>query len=156
MKALLSLLASLLCLTAQAHEHTHGQTDDIGSPGSASKVDRVVNVVMTDNMRFTPSSVTVKEGETIRFIVKNAGKLKHEFVLGTEAELAAHAEAMKKFPDMQHSDPNMVTLAGGKTGQVLWRFSKAGSVAFACLEAGHYDAGMKGAVDVMSRPHAEP
>ena len=46
----------------------------------------------------------------------------------------------------------MVTLAGGKTGVVLWRFSKAGPVAFACLEAGHFDAGMKGAVDVVSRP----
>ena len=60
---------------------------------------------------------------------------------------------MKKFPDMQHSDPNMVALDGGKTGTVIWRFSKAGTVAFACLQTGHFDAGMKGAVQV--RPTSE-
>ena len=55
---------------------------------------------------------------------------------------------MKKNPQMEHAEPNMVTLAPGKTGEVIWRFTKAGKVDFACLQPGHYEAGMKGLVDV--------
>ncbi len=104
-------------------------------------------------MRFTPASVNARQGETIRFIVSNAGKLKHEFVLGTAKGLAAHAEAMKKFPDMHHNAPNMASLEPGATGEVIWRFTKPGTIAFACLQVGHYDAGMKGAVHVAAAPH---
>ena len=100
------------------------------------------------NMRFTPSDIRVKQGETVRFVVRNVGVLKHELVLGTGKDLRAHYEAMMKNPEMEHADPNMVTLAPGKTGEVLWQFTQAGKVDFGCLQPGHYDAGMKGAVSV--------
>ena len=131
-----------------AHSHGHGDADAIGVAGQAAKVTRTVAVDMTDAMRFTPASISAKQGETIRFTVKNAGQVKHEFVLGTEKELKEHYELMKKFPEMEHSDPNMVTVAPGKTGEVVWQFTKAGKIDFACLQPGHYDAGMKGAVNV--------
>lgn len=133
---------------ADGHAHSHGDSDAIGVPGQAAKVTRTVTVDMTDAMRFNPASFTAKQGETIRFTVKNSGKVKHEFVLGTEKELKEHYELMKKFPEMEHSDPNMVTVAPGKTGEVIWQFTKAGKIDFACLQPGHYDAGMKGAVNV--------
>ena len=135
--------------------HGHGDSAAIGVPGKADKVTRTVNVDMTDNMRFTPSSVPVKQGETIRFVIKNSGQVKHEFVLGTEHELKEHYELMKKFPEMEHSDPNQITLAPGKTGEVIWQFTKAGKVDFACLQPGHYDAGMKGAVTVAAAKGAK-
>lgn len=50
---------------------------------------------MLDSMRYKPAQVTVKKGETIRFIVKNAGKIRHELVLGTEKELQEHYEVTK-------------------------------------------------------------
>lgn len=103
---------------------------------------------MTDAMRFNPANIAVKQGETIRFVVKNSGQVKHEFVLGTDKELKEHYELMKKFPEMEHSDPSMVTVAPGRTGEVIWQFTRSGTVAFACLQPGHYDAGMKGAVSV--------
>lgn len=137
---------------ADGHDHSHGKAgghgDAIGVPGQASKVTRTVNVDMTDNMRFTPSALSVKQGETVRFVVKNSGRVKHELVLGTDKELKEHYEVMKKFPEMEHADPNMVTVAPGRTGEVIWRFTKAGKVDFACLQPGHYEAGMKGAVAV--------
>lgn len=133
-----------------AHEHGHGDADAIGTAGTAAKVARTVTVDMSDAMRFTPPSISAKQGETIRFTVKNSGKVKHEFVLGTEKELKEHYELMKKFPEMEHSDPQMVTVAPGKTGEVIWQFTKAGKIDFACLQPGHYDAGMKGAVNVAS------
>lgn len=57
---------------------------------------------------------------------------------------------MMKNPEIEHAEPNMVTLAPGKTGEVVWQFTKAGKVDFACLQPGHYDAGMKGVVNVAS------
>jgi len=128
--------------------HGHEADEAIGKPGVASKTTRTINVDMADSMRFTPTDISVKQGETVRFVIKNSGQLKHELVLGSEKELKEHYEVMKKNPEMEHSDPNMVTLAAGKSGEIVWQFTKAGNVDFACLQPGHYDAGMKGAVNV--------
>ncbi|GHC90320.1 hypothetical protein GCM10007320_38510 [Pseudorhodoferax aquiterrae] len=114
----------------------------------AAKVTRTIKVDMTDAMRFNPATIDVQQNETVRFLITNSGKVKHELVLGTEQELKEHYEVMKKNPEMEHDDPNMVTLAPGKSGEVIWQFTKAGKVDFACLQPGHYDAGMKGAVTV--------
>ena len=73
---------------------------------------------MTDNMRFSSADIAVKQGETIRFVVKNSGKIKHEMVLGTPKELKEHYAMMMKMPEMEHADANMVTVAPGKTGEV--------------------------------------
>jgi len=74
--------------------------------------------------------------------------MEHEFVLGTEEALKKHYELMEKFPEMEHADANMIRVDPGKTGEVLWRFTKTGEVGFACLLSGHFDAGMKGAIKV--------
>lgn len=136
-------------------EHKHGEHSHdegaIGQAGVASKVNRTVTVDMTDAMRFVPEQVSVKQGETIRFVVKNSGKVRHEFVLGTEAALKEHYQVMLKFPEMEHADANMVTVVPGQTGEVIWQFTKAGKVDFGCLQPGHYDAGMKGAVAVAGK-----
>jgi uncharacterized cupredoxin-like copper-binding protein len=90
---------------------------------------RTVNVDMTDDMRFHSSNIAVKQGETIRFNVKNPSQLKHEVVLGTSKDLKEHAEVMKKNPEMEHANENMVTVAPGKSGEIIWHFTKAGKVA---------------------------
>ncbi|MEO5843873.1 MAG: cupredoxin family protein [Caldimonas sp.] len=143
------LLASQSAL-ASGSGHSHAGDSAIGVVGKAGKETRTVKVDMTDAMRFVPATIEVARGETVRFVVTNSGKLKHEFVLGTEKELKEHYEQMKKFPEMEHADPNMVTVAPGKTGEVIWRFTKAGEVHIGCLQPGHYEAGMKGAVSVAS------
>jgi uncharacterized cupredoxin-like copper-binding protein len=140
----LSLLAGL--------SHADGKhEDEIGKPGSASQVGRTVQIDMSDAMHFTPSSVDVRQGETVRFVVKNSGQVKHEMVLGTEKELKEHYELMKKTPGMEHADENMVTVAPGKTGEIVWQFTKAGRIEFACLQPGHLEAGMKGVVTVAGK-----
>ena len=133
------------------HSHAGGHDGEaIGKPGVASRASRTVKVDMSDAMRFTPSNIAVKQGETIRFVVRNSGKLVHEMVLGSEKELKEHYELMKKNPEMEHADANMVTVAPGKSGEIIWQFTKAGKVDFACLQPGHFDAGMKGLVNVAS------
>ncbi|CAN7316891.1 cupredoxin family protein [Variovorax sp. LjRoot84] len=146
--AALSALATTGVHASGTHAGGHHSEELIGKPGVVAKATRTVKVDMTDGMRFSPASIDVKQGETVRFVVTNSGKLKHELVLGTEKELKEHYEVMKKNPEMEHADPNMVTLAAGKTGEIIWQFTKAGKVDFACLQPGHYDAGMKGAVNV--------
>jgi len=154
MKILLALCSIALALgSAQvgAHgddPHHPGHSDTFGKPGDAAKVSRTIAVDMSDTMRFTPANVAVKKGETIRFAVKNSGQLKHEMVLGTAKELRGHAELMKRFPEMEHADPNQVSLGPGKTGELLWQFTKTGTFDFACLQPGHFDAGMRGKIVV--------
>lgn len=147
--AIAALTFSSFAWAAGSHAGGH-ENEAIGKPGVTAKVNRTITVDMTDAMRFSPASIKVRRNETVRFIVKNSGKVRHEFVLGTEKELKAHYEQMKKFPEMEHADPNMVTVAPGKTGEVVWQFTQAGKVDFACLQPGHYDAGMKGFVSVTS------
>lgn len=133
---------------AGGHRDGHDTAAVIGKPGSSDKVSRTIDVNMTDAMRFMPSDVEVKAGETVRFNVTNSGKIRHEMVLGTEANLDAHYQMMLSDPRMRHEEPNSISLTSGKTGEIVWQFDKAGRVAFACLEPGHYPAGMKGAVSI--------
>ncbi|MGM8061729.1 cupredoxin domain-containing protein [Vogesella indigofera] len=149
----ITLLASLGITSAFAGGTHAGGHDEsaIGQPGKATNVTRTIQLDATDNMRFSAPLITVKQGETIRFMVKNLGKVKHEFSLGTEKELLEHYEQMKKFPDMEHDEPSKVSLAPGAKGEVIWQFSKAGTVNFACLHPGHYDAGMKGLIKVAKK-----
>jgi len=142
-----------LAMSAMASgNHAGGHGDDaIGKPGVASKVTRTVTVDMTDDMRFHSSNIAVKQGETIRFVARNSGKVKHEMVLGTIKDLKDHYEVMKKNPEMEHAEANMVTVAPGKSGEIIWQFTKAGKVDFGCLQPGHFDAGMKGLVNVAAK-----
>jgi uncharacterized cupredoxin-like copper-binding protein len=121
---------------------------DWGIAGTPAKINRTVNVVMSDKMRFEPSSLQFKEGETVKFIVKNEGKLMHEFVLGTKDKNLEHAGLMKKFPGMAHDEPYMAHVAPGKTTEMVWTFNRSGEFEFACLIAGHFDAGMRGPLTV--------
>lgn len=147
----IALVASTATAAGNHAGGHHGDAHAIGQPGKVAKVTRTVNIDMTDAMRFIPSDITVKQGETIKFIVKNSGKIKHEMVLGTEKELKEHYEVMKKNPEMEHADENQITVQPDKSGEIIWQFTKAGKVHFACLQPGHYDAGMKGAVTVAGK-----
>ncbi|PLC54278.1 hypothetical protein CR155_09210 [Pollutimonas nitritireducens] len=119
-----------------------------GQPGDPAKVARTIELTMDDTMRFTPGEIQVGAGETVRFFIKNTGKIPHEMVIGSIAELQAHAADMRKMPGMQHAEPNMITLAPGKIGGLVWQFDQAGTVDFACLIPGHMEAGMVGKVKV--------
>ena len=150
---LIAIPGIFLALPAMAnirHAGGHG-ADTIGKPGVAAQVTRTVNVDMTDDMRFHSSIIAVKQGETIRFVAKNSGKVKHEMVLGTTKDLKDHYEVMKKNPEMEHAEDNMVTVAPGQSGEIIWQFTKTGKVDFACLQPGHFDAGMKGLVNVAAK-----
>jgi uncharacterized cupredoxin-like copper-binding protein/Cu/Ag efflux protein CusF len=161
-KLLLSTAATFL-LAAPAfaigsHEGGHGDGNadahmemEVGLPGTSDAVDRTVHVIMreTDDgeMIFEPREIEIRQGETIRFSVANKGEIEHEFVLGTMEENAEHKVAMAKL-DMEHDDPNAIRLGEGRSGEVIWTFTNAGTFEFACLIPGHYESGMHGPITV--------
>ena len=159
----LKLIAYCACIywsTASfSHENTPHKTKtgavvkeqkDWGIAGDAKFVKRTITLTMSDTMRFTPDKLTIKQGETIRFVVKNQGKQLHEMVIGTQKELDAHAALMVKFPTMEHDEPYMAHVAAGKSQNLIWTFNRAGEFDFACLVAGHYQAGMVGKISVLA------
>jgi uncharacterized cupredoxin-like copper-binding protein len=119
-----------------------------GIAGDAKEAKRRIDVGMADNMRFTPDRIDVRQGETVRFVCRNNGKVMHEFVIGTKKENEAHAALMMKFPTMEHDEPYMAHVPPGKTTEIVWTFNRSGEFEFACLIAGHYAAGMIGAIAV--------
>ena len=123
---------------------------DWGIAGDAKSAVRTITLRMGDNMRFTPDALSFKQGETVRFVVKNQGKQLHEMVIGTKKELDAHAALMLKFPTMEHDEPYMAHVAAGKSQNLIWTFNRAGDFEFACLIAGHYQAGMAGKITVLA------
>lgn len=119
-----------------------------GIAGDAKAVRRKVDIRMLDTMRFEPDRIEVRLGETLRLVHHNLGRVMHEFVIGTRKDLDEHAALMVRFPGMEHDEPYMAHVAPGRTGQIIWRFNRAGEFPFACLIAGHYQAGMVGTIVV--------
>lgn len=119
-----------------------------GRLGDPAKVNRTIMVDMSDKMRFTPAEINVKLGETVRFDVRNSGKVLHEMVLGTMEELKEHHELMKKHPGMEHDEPHMAHVGPGKKQQIVWQFTRPGEFFYGCLIPGHFEAGMIGKVKV--------
>jgi uncharacterized cupredoxin-like copper-binding protein len=143
-------------LSAAAHEgagkppidYAAAQEMAFGKAADPKTARRTVAIDMADTMRFTPAQLTVKRDETVRFVVKNRGKVMHEMVLGTMADLKEHAEHMKKHPGMEHDEPHMLHVAPGTSAQLGWRFTRAGEYFYGCLVPGHFEAGMIGKVTV--------
>ena len=164
MKRKLTLFIILLLTVFVGPAFAHGDDHDKKKPvavkkeqkpwgiaGNAKAVKRTVNITMTDMMRFMPDKIEAKQGETIRIVLKNEGKMLHEMVIGTKQELDEHAALMLKFPGMEHDEPYMAHVPAGNKGEIIWTFNRAGEFDFACLIAGHYQAGMVGKISVAAK-----
>ncbi|UCG99308.1 MAG: cupredoxin family protein [Burkholderiales bacterium] len=122
-----------------------------GRTGDPKMVSRTIRIDGHDTMRYTPAEITVRQGETVRFIVYNAGRTMHEIVLGTLDDLQQHAEAMRRHPNMEHDEPYVAHVAPGQSGEMIWQFTEAGDFHFGCLIPGHFEAGMRGRIKVVAR-----
>jgi uncharacterized cupredoxin-like copper-binding protein len=135
-----------------AVKHQHATTASPQKPwgigADRAATTRTVEVTMTDTMRFAPDRVEVSQGEVVKFVLRNGGKLPHEMVIGTERELKEHASTMASMPDMGHVDANAVRVEPAGAGELVWKFNRPGSFRFACLVPGHFEAGMTGTIVV--------
>lgn len=150
--------ASFVAAAGGSHGSHHARADQAAAPkeqtdwgiaGDLKAARRIITVTMADDMRFRPSIIEVGEGETVKFVVRNAGKVLHEMVIGTKKDLEEHAAMMKKFPGMEHDEPHMTHVRPGRNGAIVWNFNRPGTFLFACLVPGHYEAGMIGEIRVM-------
>jgi len=154
----LSLMTAVVWNFAYAHgDKKHDEQEkmefdavstEFGSYSPELEPSQTITVSMADTMRFSPSSLEIKAGDVVKFVVSNDGDLLHEFVLGTPALLKEHAALMIKFPNMEHEEPYMAHVDPGKEMEIIWQFSEAGSFEFGCLLPGHFEAGMKGTIIV--------
>ncbi|MCX7185414.1 MAG: cupredoxin family protein [Nitrosospira sp.] len=149
-------IASVLALgliqvgtTAQAYQDNEEESAAAGQLGDPGKVSRTIEIIMVDN-RFKPDEIEVKQGETVKFVLRNTGKKKHEMMIGSMAQLDKHAKMLKQYPDMEHSDSSMVSVDPGKSGELVWQFAEAGTVNFACPLPGHYK-GMHGRIIIEAK-----
>lgn len=155
---------AMALLLAAASAQAHGNADHGGQPrpaaasakeqkawgiaGDSGNARRTIVIEMSDAMRFTPERIEVRQGETVRFVVRNKGAVLHEMVLGTKEELDKHAALMRKFPNMEHDEPYMAHVKPAAAGELVWNFNRSGEFEYACLVNGHYQAGMKGRISV--------
>ncbi|MSP43415.1 MAG: copper-binding protein [Alphaproteobacteria bacterium] len=154
-------------------------TYEFGAPGNPAETTRSIEVNLYDNY-YEPDAISVKPGETIRFVLKNNGELLHEFSIDTLAEHAEHRREMAEMMEMgmitptgidpekmkmdhskmkmgdatagkgmpmRHDDPNNVMLAPDERKELIWTFTKAMEIEFACSVPGHYESGMMGRID---------
>jgi uncharacterized cupredoxin-like copper-binding protein len=126
-----------------------------GGPGDPAKATRTVEIKAGDDLRFQPSQVQAKVGETVTFRVVNVASMEHDFVLGDEKAQSDHEKEMQQMSsDPNHNmaamgdEPNAIHIAPGATKEITWTFAKAGTVIYGCHEPGHYASGMKGTVTV--------
>lgn len=160
-RKLVLLMSLIFAAPALAHsEKAHGpkaaraisaDEHSFGREGDPKNAVRTVRVDMSDKMRFTPDSLSIRQGETVKFVVRNRGKVMHEMVIGSMKELKEHAELMKKHPGMEHEEPYMAHVAPGKTETITWQFTKPGEFHFGCLIPGHFEAGMVGRISVQPK-----
>ena len=153
------LLALLIADTARGHEASHGKSPvpasiqeqkTFGMAGDVRHVTRTIRIRMLDEMRFAPDRLDVRQNETVRIVVDNTGKLMHELVIGTKQELDAHAASMMD-SGMAHDEPYVAHVSPGSSGELIWKFNRAGRFDFACLVPGHYQSSMVGTIDVTAR-----
>lgn len=129
---------------------THGDdahdrgSSAFGEPGDAGQADRTIRIKALDTMRYDKPKFTVRAGETVRFVVTNGGKMRHEFVIGDATEQREHEKEMRGMPAgmVMHDEANGISLAPGETKSFVWQFAGPGTVEFACHEPGHFEAGM--------------
>jgi len=132
--------------TSQSHDHGHSQT-------TSTAPMRELLIEADDTMRFTPAVWSAVAGEPVRITLVNKGKVDHELVIGTEAEIVQHAREMTTpNASSSHHHTNEVLAKPGQQAQLVWTFKEAGIYAMACFETGHYEAGMKGVITVTA-PH---
>lgn len=149
----LLFFAAVFASTGVAFAHGDMNESAWGHRGQAKDVARTVTIT-ADEYQFSPSTLTFKAGETVKFVIKNSGSHKHEFTVGDAAEQAAHRQSMAAMSDMKHDEgthempANSMHVAPGKTGELIWTFTRAGKLQFACNYPGHADLGMEGEITV--------
>ena len=134
---------------SDGHSHSHGApSTQVLDPAM-----KEVRIEVGDDMRFSPAVWQAQAGEPIRIILVNKSKVDHELVIGSEKEIIDHAKEMANPGAKGHHHTNEVSAKPGQQAELVWIFKKPGQYAMACFEPGHYEAGMRGVINVVAHNH---
>lgn len=116
----------------------------VGMPAEKGAApNKTITVHMMDTMKFNFSNLAgIEEGDIVKFIVMNKGKITHEFGIGSVDEQVAHRKMMQAMPNMKHEDGTTVSVAPGQSKELVWQFLGDTTAQFACNVPGHFEAGM--------------
>lgn len=124
-----------------------GCGSDGGSTGAGANADRTIDVEMRD-IAFSPTSVDVRVGETVRFNFKNTGQVTHDAFIGDATAQEAHEKEMREGHGEHGKDADAVSVKPGKSASLTHTFDQAGQILIGCHEPGHYIGGMRITVNV--------
>ena len=123
---------------------SYGDQQPFGRVGMGSKVNRNVAITLSDEFRFDPETIAANLNETLRLSFQDTGQQKNEWIFGTAFEISEYMEMMRRFPDREQNEPQNIQLKPGEEHEFVWQFNKQGNFGYACLQPGHYEAGMRG------------
>ncbi|MDQ1511939.1 MAG: hypothetical protein QOG50_3783 [Actinomycetota bacterium] len=95
--------------------------------------------------RFSMSTLKVRPGSTVRFLVRNDDPITHEFIVG---DAAVHARHEHGTHPAHPPVPGEVTVSAARLGETFFRFDQPGRYLFACHLPGHFAYGMRGWIEV--------
>jgi uncharacterized cupredoxin-like copper-binding protein len=116
----------------------------LGACASEPAGGRVIEIFI-EHSAFDPERIEVEEGETVTFEIHNGDPIDHEFILGDEEIQRIHEEGTEKHHDTR---PGEISVPAGETVETTYTFEEARDLIYGCHIFGHYDYGMRGAVEV--------
>jgi uncharacterized cupredoxin-like copper-binding protein len=96
--------------------------------------------------RFAPETIEVAPGEIVRFVVRNADPIDHEFILGDAHVQRVHERGTEAYHPPR---PGEMSIAPMGTAVTTFTFpSEPGTLILGCHLPGHYAYGMRAEVRV--------
>jgi uncharacterized cupredoxin-like copper-binding protein len=163
------VVALLVLATACGADGPDAGGDGTGAPVGTLESPRTIDVAMVD-IAFEPTALSIRAGETVKFVFTNEGAAEHEATFGDEAEQEEHATAMREAEGMDmdeaeagHGDDEAtddghdeqdeiapLVLEPGASGEVVVTFDdpEVMSTIIGCHIPGHWEAGMRMDVSV--------
>ena len=141
----LALAATLPLLLAAC------SSNDGGVVASSKTADRTVEIDVLDSLRFDPTTLPARAGETVKFVITNNGRVDHEFAIGG----AAFQVKLDETPGGEHGGGHgggdlpdggeVVAVAAGKTATLTYTMPDV-APSYVCYVDDHNTSGMKGTV----------
>lgn len=141
-----------------AHDEGEAAHDEGAEDMAEMEADRTIEVALTE-FAFGTDPITVSAGETIEFVITNAGAIEHEFRLSNDERIAehiagghaAHEEEEGTGGHSENAD-QLIVVPPGETASLIVMFGEDTSIYtdVVCLIPGHFEAGMEAGLEYIA------
>ncbi len=138
---------------AAAHDEAEAAHDEGDHDMADMDADRTIEVTMTE-FAFDSNPITVSAGETIEFVITNAGAIEHEFRVSNDHRVEEHLAGghadHEEGTGGHHEDADQyIVVQPGETASLMVMFGEDTSIYtnIVCLIPGHFEAGMEAGLE---------